>query len=97
MVTKHTEVKNSRGIHLRPSGYIAQAFHDYPGTLRLSSPGKETVNGKSALSILSLGLTAGSEVIVTVEGDNEEEISQEVCRLLSAVYDYSHGDITIQQ
>ena len=97
MVTLSTEVKNARGIHLRPSGYIAQAFHDYPGTIRISTTGKEPVNGKSALSILSLGLTAGSPVTVMVEGVNEQEISQEVCHLLSAVYDYSHSDITIQK
>ncbi|MBQ2976591.1 MAG: DUF4111 domain-containing protein [Clostridia bacterium] len=43
-----------------------------------------TINGKSMLGLLSMGITGGKPVILTVEGEDEEIAAQEIKRLLDS-------------
>lgn len=72
MVKEKVLVKNPIGVHLRPAGDIAEAAIKYKKCeIYLSSSGR-TVNGKSLLSILSLGIKQNTEFEIICDGENEE-------------------------
>ncbi|WP_418490094.1 HPr family phosphocarrier protein [Frisingicoccus sp.] len=72
MVKEKVLVKNPIGVHLRPAGDIAEAAIKYKKCeIYLSSSGR-TVNGKSLLSILSLGIKQNTEFEIICDGEDEE-------------------------
>ncbi len=89
MVSQQTVIRNQRGIHLRPSGIIAAALKEFPGTVSLERDGCDVVQLKpSPLSILSLGLTADTTIILHISGPGEEEFSSRLAQLFSQQYDF---------
>ena len=73
MVKATVHVKNPIGVHLRPAGDIAEAAIKFKKCEIYLSSGGRAVNGKSLLSILSLGIKKDSEFEVICEGEHEEE------------------------
>lgn len=73
MVSKVIHVTNPIGVHLRPAGDIAEAAIKYKKCdIQLASAGRK-VNGKSLLSILSLGVKQGMDFEIICDGEGEEE------------------------
>lgn len=72
MVKEKILVKNLIGVHLRPAGDIAEAAIKFKKCEVYLSSGGRNVNGKSLLSILSLGLKQNSEFEVICDGEDEE-------------------------
>ncbi len=73
MVSKVIQVTNPIGVHLRPAGDIAEAAIKFKKCdIQLMSDGRK-VNGKSLLSILSLGVKQGMEFEIICDGEGEEE------------------------
>ena len=62
---------NEEGMHARPAGVLVKRVGQFKSKIELISNGK-TVNAKSLLSIMSLGLTAQSEFTVKAEGDDAD-------------------------
>lgn len=85
MLTKEVDIRFSIGIHSRPAVLIIQKMKEYPGnSFFLSKDGKK-VNGLSLSGILSLGITQGSRLAITVEGPREEEAVEDILRLIRDV------------
>jgi len=88
MVEKKTIVNNSAGIHCRPSSMILAEVQKFPDhKFCLSSTSGES-DLTSILSLLSLGIQCGEEVTLTVEGPNEEEVSDKLSDLLAYEFDF---------
>lgn len=83
MVKEKILVKNPIGVHLRPAGDIAEAAIKFKKCEVYLSCGGRTVNGKSLLSILSLGIKQNSEFEIICEGEDEEEALKAVVASLS--------------
>jgi len=66
-----TRILNDDGLHARPAGILVKAASGFKAKIDFSYNGK-TVNGKSLLSIMSLGLTKDAEVAIKAEGDDAE-------------------------
>ncbi len=62
---------NEEGMHARPAGILVKRVSQYQAKIQLNFNGK-SVNAKSLLSIMSLGLTANSEFTVSAEGVDAE-------------------------
>ena len=72
MIKEKIVVKNPIGVHLRPAGEIAEAAIKFRNcNVYLASEGR-TVNGKSLLSILSLGIKQNAEFEIICDGEEEE-------------------------
>ena len=72
MIKEKIVVKNPIGIHLRPAGEIAEAAIKFKKCdIYLSSDGR-SVNGKSLLSILSLGIKQDATFEIVCDGEDEE-------------------------
>ena len=73
MKSQKTTVKAANGLHARPVGEIVRTVKSFAGTTVSLSTEAKKVSGASMLGILSLGLKAGTEVLVEADGPAEEQ------------------------
>lgn len=60
------------GIHARPATLLVQSASKYNSDINLEYKGK-SVNLKSIMGVMSLGVGQGSDVVITFEGADEKE------------------------
>ncbi|QNQ82592.1 phosphocarrier protein HPr [Lactobacillus sp. PV037] len=60
------------GIHARPATLLVQTASKFGSDINLEYNGK-TVNLKSIMGVMSLGVGQGADVTVTAEGDDAKE------------------------
>ena len=87
MVEATATIRNSAGIHCRPSAAIVKAISDYPGQLSISAPGG-TCDPRSIMGLLSLCLEPGTPVRITVDGPDETAIACKLVELLETNFDF---------
>jgi len=63
---------NKVGLHARPAGALVRVAKEHRSDIRVIHGGKEA-NGKSILSVLSLGAEKGAEVTFQAEGEDAEQ------------------------
>mgnify|MGYP003235331820 CR=1 FL=1 len=69
-------VTDAQGIHARPAGILVKAI------AKKTSGDTREVNAKSIMAVMSLGVKKGNEVIITAEGEDEEEAIAEIQKVL---------------
>jgi len=57
------------GLHARPAAIFVQKAREFQSQITLSKNGK-TANGKSILSLLTLGAEQGEQVVLQTEGED---------------------------
>lgn len=63
------------GIHARPATLLVQTASKFNSDITLEYNGK-SVNLKSIMGVMSLGVGQGADVTITVDGADEEEAIQ---------------------
>ena len=66
-------IKDEMGIHARPAGELVKVAAKY----KIEKDGR-SVDAKRIKGIMSLGVKCGMEVVITCEGDQEEEAAVEL-------------------
>lgn len=74
MPSKTVKVGSSVGLHARPAAVIAEAVSDSGAAVTLAVAGGDPVDAGSALMIMTLGATVGTEV--TVESDDQTTLDK---------------------
>ncbi len=74
---------NPLGLHARAASKLVDVAKTYASTVTLGKDGKE-VDGKSIMSLLLLGAPVGSELSLTIEGEDEDEAFEGICELIEA-------------
>lgn len=72
MEKREFHVVAETGIHARPATLLVQAASKFNSDINLEYKGK-SVNLKSIMGVMSLGVGQGADVIITVEGADETE------------------------
>ncbi|KGX92879.1 phosphocarrier protein HPr [Pontibacillus halophilus JSM 076056 = DSM 19796] len=72
MVEQTVTITSEDGVHARPATVLVQSAGSYSANVNLEYNGK-TVNLKSIMGIMSLGIPSGAEVRITAEGSDEQE------------------------
>jgi phosphotransferase system HPr (HPr) family protein len=67
-------VTKPNGLHARPAVLFAQAALRHPASIRLRK-GERTVDGKSVLGILTLGLKCNDVVTLEIENGDDELVA----------------------
>ena len=67
---KNVCIKNASGLHARPAGMFVKKAAEFKATVEVVAKGK-TVNAKSIMGIMSLGLGQGDELTVVANGEDE--------------------------
>ena len=72
MEKRDFHVTAETGIHARPATLLVQAASKFDSDINLEFNGK-SVNLKSIMGVMSLGVGQGSDVTISAEGDDEAE------------------------
>lgn len=59
------------GMHARPAGNLVKTAGEFNSSIQIGKDGK-SVDAKRIFGIMSLGIKAGNEVTIKVEGEDEE-------------------------
>lgn len=72
MEKKDFNITAETGIHARPATLLVQAASKFGSDINLEYKGK-SVNLKSIMGVMSLGVGQGSDVTISIEGTDEAE------------------------
>lgn len=86
MTKRNVTIKNKSGLHARPASEFSTFIKKYDADILLIKDGKE-VNAKSIINLLSLGVKKDSEITISVHGENEETVCNEVVQYLENLID----------
>lgn len=70
-------VKNPLGLHTRPATYIVKLLQNVQSHVTFSHK-REVINAKSILSILMLAAKRNTQITVTVEGNDAEDVMPKI-------------------
>jgi phosphocarrier protein len=65
-------VNHEVGLHARPASVFVQAAGQFSSDIEVTH-GDTTANAKSILSVLTLGVQQGAEILIKAEGEDAEE------------------------
>ena len=76
-------VKNASGLHARPAGMFVKKAAEFKSTVEVTAEGK-TVNAKSIMGIMSLGLAQGDELTIIANGEDQEAAINALAELIES-------------
>lgn len=82
MEKKEFHIIAETGIHARPATLLVQAASKFGSDINLEYNGK-SVNLKSIMGVMSLGVGQGADVTISAEGDDEKEAIATVAETMS--------------
>ena len=74
---------NPLGLHARAASKFVDVAKTFGSAVMLSKDGRQ-VDGKSIMSLLLLGAPVGSELELSVEGEDEDAALAGICELIEA-------------
>ena len=86
MAQRTAFIASSTGLHARPAAVFAKAAADSAHDVTLTTNGK-TLGAHSLLSIITLGIAHGDEVVVDVEVEDADKVADQLHALLSSHMD----------
>lgn len=81
MVEVSLILENSVGLHARPAAEMIKLASKFKSTVTLTGAGK-TVNAKSILAVLTMGLFKGDIIMIAADGPDEEECIEALKQLV---------------
>ena len=69
---RRVSIRGKFGLHLRAAGRFAEVANGFRADVFVTMGGRQ-VDGKSILDMLSLGATAGSELLIHTQGEDAED------------------------
>ena len=63
-------IENKTGIHARPASVFVQTAAKFKSKVQIKAKGK-SVDAKSILMIMSMGLVKGTEITIAADGEDE--------------------------
>lgn len=73
---------NPLGLHARAASKFVNVAKSYQAEVQLSK-GDESVDGKRIMSVMLLAAPVGSDVELSVQGDDAEEAFNALCHLVN--------------
>ncbi len=65
-------IEHRDGLHARPAALFVRTARRFTAGVRVGK-GEQSADAKQILQVLSLGITGGTEVLITAEGSDAEE------------------------
>ena len=80
-----TTIENAAGIHARPSSIFVQKASSFRSKIQIRAKGK-TVDAKSILMIMSMGLSKGTEITICADGPDAKEAVEALKELVDSKF-----------
>ena len=78
MVKKEVVLQLDRGLETRPVAMLVQVASRYQSEIHLNTEDDRSINAKSIMGMMTLGMSAGEKVTVTASGPDETEALDEI-------------------
>ncbi len=85
MTEATTTIENKTGIHARPASLFVQTASKFKSKVNIKAKGK-TVDAKSILMIMSMGLVKGTEITISADGPDEADAVKTLKDLVDAKF-----------
>ncbi len=82
MTEQKAVLKNDVGLHARPATYFIQKANDYKSSVWVQKDDRR-VNAKSLLGVLSLGVSGGDTIIISAQGEDQEQAVASLVALIN--------------
>lgn len=86
MVSTKAKIINRAGLHTRPAATIVKIASKYKSQFYINRGGFK-IDGKSIIGVMTLAAEMGSELDLTFDGVDENEMSQEVLDFFNRGFD----------
>ncbi|MCF7870731.1 MAG: HPr family phosphocarrier protein [Candidatus Omnitrophica bacterium] len=78
---KQVLIKRKHGLHARPATLFVQLANKFDSSVKVKT-GKETIDAKSIIAILSLGLNKDAKITIIAEGEDAKEALDELTNFI---------------
>ena len=75
-------IKNKLGLHARPAALLVQTANRFKCEVEIQK-GRQKVNGKSIMGIMTLAAGAGTAITVRTSGDDATEAMDQIGKLIT--------------
>lgn len=72
VLKKRLYIRSRQGLHARPAALFVQVANRFKSNIRVRK-GREEVDGKSIMGLLTLAASRGSTIEVTIQGSDAED------------------------
>lgn len=86
MKTCQVTVVNKLGLHARPSARLTQVATSFKSEVWLTGKGRR-INAKSIMGVMMLAASQGSELLLEVDGEDEEQALADLTALFESGFD----------
>jgi len=86
MIETTVKIVNKAGLHTRPAATIVKLASKYKSEFYISKDGLH-INGKSIIGVMTLAAEMGSELHLTFEGEDEEQMKEEIAGYIIGGFD----------
>jgi len=90
MISKDFMIRNSLGLHARPSAQLTQVAARYQSEVFIAKNGRR-VNAKSIMGVMMLAAGPGATVTVDAEGIDEQQAVNAIGVLIESGFGDPHG------
>ena len=86
-MTRTVTVLNPTGFHARPArSFVDTANERFPQTKVTVTKGAKVINGKSVLSMLTLGAKCGESIVIDAQGGEEAQALADLGDLFETIF-----------
>jgi phosphocarrier protein HPr len=86
MIEQTVKIINNAGLHTRPAATIVKLASKYKSEFYLSKDGLK-INGKSIIGVMTMAAEKGSEIVLTFDGEDEEDAAKEIIDYFNRGFD----------
>ncbi|MDP3147528.1 MAG: HPr family phosphocarrier protein [Ignavibacteria bacterium] len=86
MIESRVKIVNKAGLHTRPAATIVKLASKYKSEFFISKDGLH-INGKSIIGVMTLAAEMGSELLLTFEGIDEQQMNDEISGYIRGGFD----------
>ncbi len=82
-IKKHVTLRNKHGLHARPATVFVELAKNFTSDIAILYDGQE-VDGKSIISILTLGLGQGAKITIKAIGKDAQKAADDLANLVKS-------------
>ena len=86
MITQNITIINKLGLHARAASKLVNLASQFGSNVTLQNKGNN-VNAKSIMGVMMLAASKGTEMVLEVEGEDEEDCSSAIVELINNRFD----------
>jgi len=87
MIRQSVLVSNKLGLHARAAAKLVRLASGFSSEIHLSrEDAHQKIDSKSILGILMLAASKGTRLVISIEGQDEIEAGEAICRLFDSKF-----------